>query len=148
MADISAPVGTKNFELYRDQKLATWAIYQPRVGLITVPIYQAIGDGYGRRVTIPGATREDVIARVETFSASNARHISRTEADSVFTYGVWGTLAGGVLAAIGLWFKSKTATRIGGTTAAIGVSAGIAGKILSPRGESKEETVVVPGLNG
>lgn len=145
MADLTTPDSGK-FELYRDRKLATWAIYQPRVGSVPIPYFQAMGDGYGRRVTIPAASREDAITRIEKFSLENSRAVSTTEADTIFTYGVYGTIAGGLLAAIGFAFKQAWATRIGGTVAVVGVSAGVSGKLLAPR-VVHEETVVIPGLN-
>lgn len=152
MTALTAP--TKgSYTLYRDKKLATWAIYEPRlnltdagipgVGVYPPGVWVATGDGYGKNVTVLGLTRDSVLKKIEAYSEKNSRSVSPTEADTVFTYGVFGLIAGGAATAVGLIGKFPKITAIGGTLATLGLGGAVAGKLIAPRGERGQETLVL-----
>lgn len=142
---------SSTFKLYRDRKLATWALYEPRVGNQAMPFWQAMSDGYGVKTTILAATEAAAMAKAEEYSKTHERHVSKTEADTVFTYGVYGLLGGGLLTAVGYLAGFTKFGRFGGIVAASGLATAAAGKIFEPRGEQKEDQIIldtpkIPGL--
>ena len=131
------------FEMYHDGKLATWALYEQRVGAMAMPFWQAMGDGYGRKVTILAPSRAAVIAKLEEYSSQNKRAISFTEADMVFTYSIYGMLAGGLTAAVGFLGSMPKVSRLGGLVAAGGLLGAVAGKGLSPSQKGGDDAIVL-----
>lgn len=135
------------FELYRDGKLATWALYSPKVGDVAMPLWQAMSDGYGKKVTILSPTKEVALKKIEEYSKKTERKISVVEADSVYTYGVYGLLGGGLVTAIGYLTKFPKVGRAGGIVAAVGLTAAAAGKVFSPKKvEGNDQIVLDLGL--
>lgn len=142
---------SSTFVLYRDRKLATWALYEPRVGAQPLPFWQAMSDGYGVKTTILATSKDAAMAKAEEYSKTHERKISKTEADTVFTYGVYGLLGGGLLTAVGYLGGFTRFGRFGGIVAASGLATAAAGKIFAPKGEVKEDQIIldtpkIPGL--
>lgn len=153
MADTAVTKSPSTFVLYRDRKLATWALYEPRVGNQPMPLWQAMGDGYGQKVTILASTKEQAMAKVEEYSKTHERHISLSESDVIFTYGVYGLLGGGFLTALGYLGGAPRLGRVGGVVAAAGLTAAVTGKIIEPKTVSKEDVIIldtpkIPGIPG
>lgn len=140
-----------SFTLYRDRKLATWALYEPRVGNTAMPYWQAMSDGYGKKTTIVAATKDAAIAKLEEYSKTHERHISFAESDTVFTYGVYGLLGGGLLTAVGYLGSFGRLSRLGGVIAASGLATAAAGKVFEPKKSDTPDEIVldlpkVPGV--
>jgi len=138
---------SENVTLHRDRKLATWVVYAPKMAGMTVPIWYAVTDGYGRKVTIIAASREEAIARLVEFSRDNERKLSPNEAGTITTYGLYALISGAVLAGIGLLTKSPKLGYFGGVASVSGIAGVAAGTLIRPK-LGDEQVLALPALGG
>lgn len=133
---------TSIFESYRDKKLASWAIYQPRVTGISAPYWMGSTGSYGRKVTILAATKESLIGKIEEYAASHKRVISASEADTMRMYGMY-VLGGGIVVGVIGHMTSVSWAKSTGASAAIGGSAAIATSFFVKPKQTEDDEIVV-----
>lgn len=135
---MSSPLSTSS-SIYRDKKLATWIIQQPKMGQISVPFWQGISEGYCKKTTIQSLSKEDLMNKINTYSKNNERKISDNESKLMVSYGSFSALAGGTFIGVSRVLNSNKLAYSGAFLALSGISLAIFGKIMAPSEEEKSQ---------
>lgn len=136
---MDSPLATDVY-LYKDQKFGTWAINEPKIGTFSIPLLQAASESYGKKTILQSTSKQELIDKIEEYSANNKRKLSKNETDLIFSYGSFAAVAGGTMMAVSKVFGGKPMAYGGAFMAILGV--GIAGtaKVLEPSAAQQKES--------